>query len=181
MSRHVSYLPVCVSFRTVAGSFVAKWRPHASPCLRAGGLIRISLGAALVTSVVVPARAEPRGEAPVTLAWNAPKECPSGVDVSARAAARLPPDAHVVAKGRVERTGGRYRLVLEIESKGERTLEAATCDALASSAAVVLAMSVAPPEETPKRAAEPEAAPPLPPMATTTREPERVRPEAATD
>lgn len=60
---------------------------------------------------------------------------------------RLPADAAVRARGRVEKRGGRYRLALDIataSTRGERALDAPTCEALASSAAVVIAMSVAP-------------------------------------
>lgn len=106
---------------------------------------------------------------PVTLDWSAPKGCPSGDEVSARTAARLPPDARVTAKGRVTSVGGHYKLSLEIESKGERVLEAPTCDALASSAAVVLAMSF---EPAPPPATEKET-----PAAAPARDPEPPRPE----
>jgi hypothetical protein len=61
--------------------------------------------------------------------------------------ARVPPESAVRARGRVDKWGGRYLLTLEIataSTRGERALEASTCGALASSAAVVIAMSVAP-------------------------------------
>jgi hypothetical protein len=95
-------------------------------------------------SIARPAYGDPIADEPVTLTWSAPEECPSAAEVSARAASRVPSGARVGANGRVEKSGGRYKLVLRIESRGERVLEAMTCDALASSAAVVLAMSVAP-------------------------------------
>jgi hypothetical protein len=121
---------------------------------------RNALAAATTCIVLGGARlahAGPTDPDPVTLAWTAPKECPTGADVRARTAARLPPDTSVRATGHVERIGsGQYRLALEIEAKGERTIEAATCDALASSAAVVLAMSVSP------ATAEMDATAPLP-------------------
>lgn len=85
----------------------------------------------------------------LALEWTAPKECPSAAVVRTRALERMPADfAPMHAQGRVERAGGVYRLVLEIDARGDRVLEAATCDALASSAAVVLAMSASPVERT---------------------------------
>lgn len=83
----------------------------------------------------------------VDVAWSAPDGCPSSADLQRRVSTRLPDDAAVRARGRVEKRGGRYRLALDIataSSRGERALEASTCEALASSAAVVIAMSVAP-------------------------------------
>lgn len=83
----------------------------------------------------------------VDVTWSAPEGCPSSADLQRRVTARLPDDATVHARGRVEKRGGRYRLALDIatsSSRGERALEASTCEALASSAAVVIAMSVAP-------------------------------------
>lgn len=96
-------------------------------------------------SWLVPLRAE--AEEGVDVTWAAPEECPSSAELRRRVATRVPADAAVRARGRVDKRGGRYRLALDIataSSRGERTLDASTCDALASSAAVVIAMSVAP-------------------------------------
>lgn len=123
--------------------------------------------AVVVASAAASARAS-ADEDPLALEWNAPKECPSATVVRSRALERMPPDvAHMVARGRVDRARGRYRLALEIESHGDRVLEASTCDALASSAAVVLAMSAAPKERAPS-----EELPPPPPDAAEAPEPE---------
>jgi hypothetical protein len=94
----------------------------------------------------------------VDIEWTAAGDCPTSADLRGRVTARVPGDAVVRARGRAERVDDHWRLALDIEttsSRGERTLEAPTCDALASSAAVVIAMSVAPPS--------PAAAPPAPP------------------
>jgi hypothetical protein len=72
----------------------------------------------------------------------------------------------------VTNTAGRYQLTLEIQSKGERVLEAPTCEAIASSAAVVLAMSFDPPAPT----AQPVSEAP----ASAAREPNANAPERAT-
>lgn len=87
--------------------------------------------------------------------------------MSARSAAQLPEGTRVRAQGRVEKTTKGYRLVLEIESRGERVLDAETCDALASSTAIVLAMSATPVQErSPRPASGPKPAPPVVTSAT---------------
>jgi hypothetical protein len=94
---------------------------------------------------VVPLRAD--AEEGVDVTWSAPEECPSSAELRRRVTTRVPADAAVRARGRVEKRAGRYRLALDIataSSRGERTLDASTCEALASSAAVVIAISVAP-------------------------------------
>jgi hypothetical protein len=99
------------------------------------------------TAFVIPLRADAGDGVDVT--WSAPDECPSSVELRRRVTARVPGDASVRARGRVEKRAGRYRLALDIATasmRGERAIEASTCDALASSAAVVIAMSVAAPE-----------------------------------
>lgn len=114
------------------------------------------------------ARAEPR----VEVVWSAPSECPSSAELASRTTARVPDGTPVRANGRVTKSGTKYRLELAIEggsSSGERVLEADSCDALATSAAVVIAMSVAPKQEEPPP--EPTAAPAAPPSATVTNPP----------
>jgi hypothetical protein len=98
--------------------------------------------------LVVPLQAE--ADEAVDVTWTAPDGCPSSAELRRRVMTRVPGDAAVRARGRVEKRGGGYRITLEIataSSRGERALEASTCEALASSAAVVIAMSVAPPPE----------------------------------
>ena len=88
----------------------------------------------------------------VDVRWSAPRDCPSSAELTRRTVARVPEGQHVHAVGRVTKIGVKYKLQLEIDSalsKGERNLEADGCDALATSAAVVIAMSVTPPREEP--------------------------------
>lgn len=119
----------------------------------------------------------------VELAWSAPRECPAGAEVTRRIEAQLPDASRGTLRvtARVRRDGQRYRLALAIEGRGERDLAADACDALASTAAVVVAMSgredtaeeatTAPAEPTPSTAPTTPApptstvAPPLTPSA----------------
>ena len=92
--------------------------------------------------------------APVELDWDAPDPCPDRDDVEAlvsrhlgdRATARAP----VSASGRIVQTPTGYALTLRT-STGERHIEAVSCDELAQSAAVILALLI-----------DPQAAPPEP-------------------
>lgn len=163
-----------------------KSRPHRRS---RRALFGSSLACAIAALLALPDEAHAEG-GPVTLTWTAPKECPTGAEVAARASQRLPQDtAHVAATGVVDKqANGGYRVALDIEVRpkasgakeahGERVIEAPTCEALASSAAVVLAMSAASLEkddrETPAatttttatttpRASESDAPPPPPP------------------
>lgn len=106
---------------------------------------------ALVSSASTRASAQPGDVAPpssgVDVVWSAPDDCPASEELRRRVIARVPADAAVRARGRVEKRAGRYRLALDVttaSSRGERTLDAPTCEALASSAAVIIAISVAP-------------------------------------
>jgi hypothetical protein len=91
-----------------------------------------------------------------------------------------PPGVKTHAK--IEKVGARYRATLDIEtarSRGERVLEAESCEALARSTAVVVAMAVAPerdePSEEPKKEEPPPPAPaPAAPLVEE-RKPERDR------
>jgi len=112
--------------------------------------------------------------------WATPPECPSSGELRRRVAARVPVGLAVRARGRVEKRAARYRLSLEVStasSRGDRVLEAASCEELVESAAVVIAMSVAPAAE---RAREEEAAaapaapaPPSAPAPAASTSPER--------
>ena len=125
--------------------------------------------ALLLASVafVAPSRARAREPLPgdrvtagdnLDVAWTTPADCPSSAELRRQVATRVPAGTAVLARGRVEKRAGRYRLSLDIStasSHGERVLEASTCDELVASAAVVIGMSVAPAAE---RAREEEAA-----------------------
>lgn len=94
-------------------------------------------------------------------------------------ASSMPPDPPgVTTRARIDEIGARYRATLDIEtarSRGERVLEAETCEALASSAAVVIAMAAA--SEAPAPLAEPprDEAPPKPSPPPSARAPLGVR------
>jgi hypothetical protein len=106
---------------------------------------------------------------PLVLAWSAPGDCPPAAEVKRRVAAQLPASSRVHVDGQIERSGARYRLSLAIETagtRGERVLEADTCEELVTSAAVVIGMSAAAAVEDDARepAPEPDASdPPAPP------------------
>lgn len=78
------------------------------------------------------------------------------------ASTAMPPDPPgVKTRAKIEKVGGRYRATLDIETaraRGERVLEADSCEALARSTAVVVAMAVAPEQK--------EATPPTAPAPT---------------
>ncbi len=93
--------------------------------------------------------------------------------------ASLPPDPPgVKTRARIEKIGSHYRATLDIESarsRGERVLEAESCEALAKSAAVVVAMAVAPEREEPE-ASEPAPPPPPAPAQPAADDRDRVTP-----
>lgn len=133
---------------------------------------------------VAPLRARAQPSDAVTVVdgldveWATPTECPSSGELRRRVAARLPVGLAVRARGRVEKRAARYRLALEVStasSRGERVLEAVTCEELVESAAVVIAMSVAPAAERAREeeAAAAAAAPPSAPPPAASTSPER--------
>ncbi len=133
---------------------------------------------ATTASAAQPRAAEATG---VDVQWSATASCPSSVELRSRVTTRVPADAVVHARGRVERVADHWRLALDIEttsSHGERTLEAPTCDALATSAAVVIAMSVAPPAPTPTPTLAPAPAPAPAPAGPDRVTEQPTRPEA---
>jgi len=99
--------------------------------------------------VAATSRADARGPSAagsVDVAWSAPAECPTSEELRRRVVASLPPDVAVRARGVVDKRAGRYKVMLDVETadaRGERALEAPSCDALASSVAVVVAISAA--------------------------------------
>lgn len=134
----------------------------------------VVLGAGVWTALVAAPRSA-HADDRVSVTWSAPKECPAASEVTKRTEARVPTDASVRASARVEKISGRYRATLEIEAapsgsakrdRGERVLTDASCDALASNVAVVIAMSVAPSSDVPRedeaKPAEPATAAPTP-------------------
>ena len=122
-----------------------------------------------------------RGEEPATLtltSWSAPKDCPAQTEVEQRMRDKLPAGAQAEARAHVEKNKQRFKLTLEIASRGERVLEADTCDAVIASAAVVLAMSHAPEREKEEETGPPPKEEPKAPIVTAiTNEPEKEAPK----
>lgn len=120
-------------------------------------LLSFFAASAAVSSALAPrvARADER----VAVEWTAPRECPSSAELASRTSSRVPPETSVRARGRVTKVGAKYKLLLEIDARGERALESESCDQLATSAAVVIAMSVASKNEEPEPAPAPVPAP----------------------
>ncbi|HWB77515.1 MAG TPA: hypothetical protein VG755_21260 [Nannocystaceae bacterium] len=88
--------------------------------------------------------------APVELRWDAPAECPSARDVEARVAEYTGGDApseSLVVDAKIERVDERWHLRLAI-TDGEQTelreLDDVACEGLAESAAVLVAIAIAP-------------------------------------
>jgi hypothetical protein len=102
---------------------------------------------------------------PVDLTWNAPAECPSRdavLDEVARVLAARKPGAPATARADVTRDGrGRWHATLSVgsrEARSERILEAESCPAIASAAAVIIAVAV--------EGDRPEASPPVAAQST---------------
>jgi hypothetical protein len=84
------------------------------------------------------------GSARADVAWDAPAACPDRAAVLARIAAELGREldpAAVDVAGRVERAGARWRVTLRLGA-GERVLEAAACDELVATTALVVALAI---------------------------------------
>lgn len=119
-------------------------------------VLRLATGFAVMAHLSSP-RAEPAAEptptpAEIELDWLAPQQCPSAAEIQARYAALLdgPTGGRgtMLARARVSRDGETWTLRLETTFAGvedERTLEAASCDALGDAAALVFAVVLQPP------------------------------------
>jgi hypothetical protein len=114
---------------------------------------------ATLAVVCVPRRASASVPG-VVLHWSAPAGCPNGDDVTARVLVLALPHGALDADVTVSESGARFDARVRVKSGGatvgERMLHADSCEALAESAVVVLAMSVA---------ATAEPSPPPPPSA----------------
>jgi len=131
--------------------------------------IAVALALALPTG---PAAAQPGGDARAPragdgrpfIAWDAPRGCPDEEAFDAMLMARLggaraAEPLHIEV--RVERAGRRYRLTIRTTSRagsGERTLEGRDCTVLAETAALALALAIAPEGATGDSERPPEAA-----------------------
>ena len=106
-------------------------------------------GIAVLTAGPLASAAELR------FSWTAPADCPSSEAVASRVARpekATAKDEPLEAEGTVERKDERFRLTLRTkrgDARGERTLEAATCEGLADATAVVLAVAIAPADDSP--------------------------------
>jgi hypothetical protein len=117
------------------------------------------------------------GSAPVDLHWEAPPECPDAAEIERRIAAytgSAEPDEPLVVDAKVEQVDARWRLRLALTrgaSEELRELEDGACEGLAESAAVLVAIAIAPElmgeaEVPPPQPPEPPTAPIEPPPTT---------------
>jgi len=114
-----------------------------------------------------------RADEPLELEWNAPAGCPKQEDVLAEV-------RRIVGSGEVRRKvhatanvssdGGRWSLSLKTEDGGERTLDGHSCKAVASAAALVLALTLQT-DAPPPPSATPSASIPPPPPASSSATP----------
>ncbi|MEM7151360.1 MAG: hypothetical protein AAF799_00890 [Myxococcota bacterium] len=87
------------------------------------------------------------GDPAVSVRWEAPPECPERAEVESRLAALVDPAARGQAEARIDGEGPGYRLSLRVETADAavtRRFDAASCDSLATAAAVVIAVAVDP-------------------------------------
>lgn len=80
-----------------------------------------------------------------TITWDAPDGCPDADAVRAQVAVELgrdPAPGDVDVELRVARDGAGWHLEMTTAGGGERTLEAASCEELAQSAALIVAMAI---------------------------------------
>lgn len=138
----------------------------------------LSFVPATLVAATVPCRAQPPDAgSPLDLEWTAPEGCPNEADVRARIArlARSTSEGgrRLRATARVDSTPeGAFRVALETftaEARDTRELVGASCEAVADSVAVVLALRLGASSDEPPPAAPP---PPLP-------KPEQVPPPGA--
>lgn len=126
------------------------------------------------------ARAQP--SVPLDLEWSAPSECPDGPSVVRGVGERLggtrDSTPTLQASGQIERSSAGFRLELQTEH-GERRLEAASCDELARSAALILALLIDPQAEPSKPTTPIAPSPPLAPPPVAAQPPAAPQPKAA--
>ncbi len=138
--------------------------------MRVVGCLLVALATFLVASTA-------RADDPLRLTWSAPGECPTAASVRAAALRGAPPGASapIEAEAVVARSS-RWSVTLRTrrgDVRGERTIEADTCAALADATAVILALALVPPFED---APPPTSSAPPPASATTTDPPEASAP-----
>lgn len=107
-----------------------------------------AFGALLACAVLAPDRAAAEAPEGLSLAWQAPSECPTATAVRAEVVSLLGAGLEAVVPVRAEAVvthDARFVVVLHTTidgAEGERTLDADTCDELARSAALVLALAL---------------------------------------
>ncbi len=149
----------------------------------------LTIAVALALALPIgPAAAQPGGDARAPragdgrpfIAWDAPEECPDEAAFDAMLTAKLggaraAEPLHIEV--RVEQTGRRYTLTIHTTSRagsGERTLQGRDCAVLAETAALALALAIAPEGSTGDSERPPEAvidSERLPPPTVTTAAP----------
>jgi hypothetical protein len=128
------------------------------------------MGSLVATVVAVSATAmAAEGDDALRLTWTAPSGCPSSDAVRAAALrgvdARAAKGQPLEAEARVDHETSSWRVQLRTQrgaARGEREIEAATCDGLAEATAVVLALALVASDVERIEAAEPAAAAPPP-------------------
>jgi hypothetical protein len=115
---------------------------------------RVVLGATCTAGVLTLATARSEGQpatvASIELEWDAPSDCPSKEAVLGRITELLqgPPTTEAIVRARASRLGPRdWRMALTMRvggSSGERTLRASSCEELADTAALVVALAIDP-------------------------------------
>lgn len=96
-----------------------------------------------------------RAAEPLRLTWDAPAECPAGASVRAAAMQDVVPGTRTLeAEAAVVRTERGWRVTLRTrrgEERGERTIEASSCEGVADATVVVLGLALvdAPPPRAP--------------------------------
>jgi hypothetical protein len=139
-----------------------RWRAGHLLCMIRSFMLWLVLALASGLALAMPCAAL---AAPLELAWDAPDACPDREAVEALVSQRLgerstPRAAPLTASGRISTGPTGFALTLRTPT-GERKLEAASCDELAQSAAVILALLI-----------DPRAAPVPPPSVEPEPEPE---------
>lgn len=133
-----------------------------APCAVRGGLAAFGI----VLASLVASRADAADL--LRLSWDAPSGCPSGETVRSAAVRNAPASAIPLEADAVVSHHDRWTVTLKTrrpDASGERTLEAASCTALADATALILALALVPPGE---EAVVGSPDPPPPPTATAT-------------
>jgi hypothetical protein len=168
-------------------------RGSGPPWPRAGTRAGLACAAALALAFANgrAARAAPPAPAPeLTLTWQAPEDCPSAAEVQRQfvrllgGPGRTPSPKHVEAVATVRRIAlDTWAVRLETQvggTPGQRTLEGDSCWAVASGAALILALTIDPAAASRAVVTPPEPPPPPPPPPVAVVAPQVVAPRRPT-